>query len=170
MRAVASTLTLVLLLSPVGLSAQRPLVEPGARLRITAPDFGIVEQVAVYEGVRRGMLVVVADSTINFPLAAVYRLEVQQRKGHPWRGAGAGFLGGAVLGAVIGPTLSGDLSDSDKRIIAAGGLAVVGSLLGLGIGSAIKTERWEGIMPGQLRVSLVPQRYERCAFGFSAGF
>jgi hypothetical protein len=170
MHAVASTLTLALLFSPASLSAQRPLVEPGARVRVTAPDFGIVEQIATYDGVRRGMLIVVADSTINVPLATVYRLEVQRRKGHPWRGAGVGFLGGALLGAVVGPTLSGDLSDGDKRIIAAGGLGLVGSLLGIGIGSAIKTERWEGIMLDQLGVSIVPQPGERYACGVSVMF
>ena len=170
MRAVASSLTVALLLAPACLSAQRPLVEPGARVRVTAPDFGFVEQVGTYEGVRRGMLVVIADSTISFPLAAVYRIEVQRRRGHPWRGAGIGFLGGAVLGAVIGPTLGGDLTEGDKRIIAAGGLGLVGSLVGIGVGSSIKTERWETMMLDQLRVSAVPRCGARYVFGLSVAF
>jgi hypothetical protein len=48
--------------------------------------------------------------------------------------------------------------------------AALGGLVGLAIGSNIKTDRWEEVPLEQLHVSVTPQRNNGFAFAFSVSF
>lgn len=70
---VTSLLPLPLLVPLASLSAQAPLsLEPGARVRITAPDCGVEKQTATLEALQGGMLVL---DGADCPLASVAKLD-----------------------------------------------------------------------------------------------
>ena len=72
-------------------AAQDLPLEPGRRLRVSAPECGVRKQVTTSEAFRGDTLI--PDATAC-PLASVTRLDVHRgRHGHPWRGAVLGILG-----------------------------------------------------------------------------
>lgn len=164
----------VLLLAPFtnALAQEQPL-QPGQRVRITAPDLGINQQVATFDALASGVLIVTADSTMRFALADVTRLDMLAgRRGHPWRGAGLGFLGGAIVGTAIAAGAT-DTGDEWYDLIVAFGAGVgagSGLLVGAVAGAFIKTDRWEEVPLDRLRVSVVPQRDGRFGLGLSLRF
>ncbi len=94
MRTVVSTtktvLLVALLLTPfTSVAAQeQPLpLEPEQRVRVTAPNLGINKQVVTFKALRGDTLIVSADSTMAWPLAAITRLDVYRRRGRPGIGA-----------------------------------------------------------------------------------
>lgn len=157
-----SSLLVVLLLAPLTdvLGQEQPL-QPGQRVRVTVPDLGIDRLAATFNAFESGMLTVTADSTMRIPLASVTRLDLYQgRHGHPWRGAGLGFLGGAAIGTAIGAAVA-DPGDEFEAVIivictavGAGGGALIGALVGF----IAKTDKWEKVPLDRVRVSGVPQR------------
>lgn len=178
MRALAILAVLVLAPLTDALAQELPL-RPGRRVRVTAPTIGIKKQAATFDALRGDMLVVVADSTMDFPLASVTRLDVYAgRQGHARRGAGIGFLAGVSVGGVIGyfycTAGTGDCLDSSSdqgaELQLIGPLAigaVAGTLLGAAVGALIKTDKWEQVPLDRLRVSVVPTR---SGFGIGASF
>jgi hypothetical protein len=151
-------------------------LEPGARVRVTAPQLGIEKQATTFQTLRGDTLIVVADSATYCPLASVTRLEVHRgRQGHVWLGAGIGSAVGAVAGVVTGVLVcKNDWLCSDDymglAVLAGAGIGgVAGGLLGAGVGALIKTDRWEEVPLDRLRVSLVPRR-EGVALGISLAF
>jgi hypothetical protein len=155
---------------------QPPPLEPGARVRVTAPNLGVEKQQATFRALRGDTLVVTADSTVYCPLGHVERLDVYQgRTSHPWRGAAIGAAVGGTAGFITGVALGGGCIDSNcftgaqvGGILAVAG-GVVGGLIGLGVGSAIKTDRWDEVPLDQFRVSFVP-RPDGLALSMSVAF
>jgi len=80
------------------MAAQEPL-QPGTRVRVTAPDCGLRGQATRLEALRADTLVL---DTSECPLASVTRLDVSRgRKSNGRKGAGIGFLTGAVTGVLL---------------------------------------------------------------------
>jgi hypothetical protein len=103
----------------------------------------------------------------------VSRLEVHAgQKSHVWAGVVGGFLIGAGVGALVNSNNEGCLEILDESGCTwigagVGGLAL--GLVGAVVGSVIKTDRWEEVPLGQLRVSVVPQR-DGLALGVTVSF
>ncbi|NIM48163.1 MAG: hypothetical protein GTN78_20795 [Gemmatimonadales bacterium] len=150
-------------------------LEPGQRVRVTAPNLRMRHQLATFEALRGDTLVVTADSTMYCPLASVTRFEVDQGRKSEWKtGLIVGAFVGAIGGGIAGYVIEGidDYSPEYPLPVAGGalaGAAVMGGL-GAGIGAFIKTDRWEEIPLDRLRVSLVPRPDGRFGLSLSLRF
>jgi hypothetical protein len=134
-----------------------PALAAGQRVRITAPTLGLKRQVVTLDAVGGDTLLLGGDAVRAIPLTSVERLEVfEGRHGHPWRGAGVGFLVGAVTGAVLGPyTVPGEGDTAEGKAVAGAVLlGAAGALTGVVIGALIKTDKWEEVPLDGLRVSI----------------
>jgi len=166
---------LVLPLTTAVAQQQPPPLEPGARVRVTAPDLGISKQVATFEAVRGDTLVVLAESRMFCPLASVTRLDVYGgQKSNTLKGMGYGLLIGAGVGVLVGAVVpcrdALDFSyESDCVKIGGAAGAVVGLLVGTTVGLLNKTDRWEEVPLDQIRVSFLPRR-DGFALGMSVAF
>ena len=175
-RSFVSTALVVLALAPVAtLVAQEPgpPLEPGARVRVTAPDLGIEKQQATFQALRGDRLVVMADSTMYYALGSITRFDVYRgRKSHWKTGLAVGAVLGAIAGGAAGYASEAIRYESDfaapVALGALAGAAVVGAL-GAGVGATMKTDRWEEVPLDQLRVSVVPRR-DGVALGISVAF
>ncbi len=180
----ATLLIAVLALTPRSTVTAQLLVplQPGDRVRITAPDvFPIVDPVTVV-AVEADTLVVQHDPrTWRVPRRAITRLEVSLgRKSNAGRGAKIGALVLGIPGVITGLAISEicivmctQLSSGERVQLAAllGAIgAGTGALIGAVIGSAIRPERWVDLPLDQLRVTFAPQRDGRFALGLSVGF
>lgn len=179
----------LLLAAPLvrGTAQTSSALEPGLRVRVTAPALGLDRREAVVEALRRDTLVLRTEATIAIPETSLARIEIYGgRHGHPWRGAGIGALSGLVVGGTIGfiacenytvntPTGVGNCLDSHEgaQIILLAGLgigAAGGALLGLGIGALIKTDKGVEHPLDDLQVGLVPQPDGRLVLGITHRF
>ena len=175
-RLLASVALAILALSPfANLAAQEPAppLDPGARVRVTAPGLGIEKQQATFQALRGDTLVVMADSTMYCPLGSVTRFDVYRgRKSHWKTGLAVGAVLGAIAGGAAGYASEAIRYESDfaapVALGALAGAAVVGAL-GAGVGATMKTDRWEEVPLDQLRVSVVPRR-DGVALGISVAF
>lgn len=155
-------------------TAQEPGPQPGTRLRLTLP----CDQLAQPSGARRAscrtegilvhtrgdtILITEAGDSARYRLATVAKLEqLRGRRAHRLAGALMGLVVGAgVTYAVLssgGSTAVCDQSANQDALegtecaalVAAGGLG--GAVLGLGVGSLIKSERWVEVPVQRLRV------------------
>jgi hypothetical protein len=173
---VVPVLGVVALTCVAGALAQQPLLTPGERVRVTAPEAGVDRLAATVEGFDGTVLTVRADSTIRMPVHLIGRLDrYAGRHNRRWRGAAFGAAGGAVIGGVVGylacenyeVTLAGggtgncfDSRDGGQLALWGPlGIGVVaGPLLGFLIGTRIVTDRWEEVPLEHLRVGVAPQR------------
>ena len=172
----SSTLLLALLaVTPLTrvTAQERTTVEPGTRVRVTAPHVDIVRHTGTLARIDADTLVVGARA---IAVEWVTRLEVVRgQKSHLLQGMGIGLLAGAAVGAVAIAS-SGDLDNCDPFspttcvLIGAGLGAAVGIPVGALIGLAVRTDRWEEVPLDQLRVSFGPQRAGRFGLGFSVAF
>ena len=106
MRGFTFIIAVSFLVPLTSLSAQQPPIEPGSRVRVTAPDCGVSRQATTVEALRGDTLVLAGDPTrnsnpINCPLTSVTRLDVSQgRKSHFAASAGIGVVIGAAGGGI----------------------------------------------------------------------
>jgi hypothetical protein len=117
--------------------------------------------------------------TLAVSVDLVTRLDVSRGQTTNWKeGAWTGGLLGGVAGALIGYASYEECEglscwDLGPGLPAlAGGVigALGGALVGVLIGSASKTDRWQEVPFDRLRVTLAPQRDGRFAFGLSVRF
>jgi hypothetical protein len=170
-------LPVVLLVAPLtaAVAQEQPLpIEPGVRVRVTAPDLGIEKQQATFQALSGDTLAVTADSAMALSISSVTRLDVYRgQKSNLLLGMGIGFVAGAGLGALVGAGMDcEDVGFSDESAcVALGGAAgaVVGLLVGTTAGLLIKSDRWEEVPLDQLRVSFVPGP-DGFALGLSVAF
>ena len=179
----------LLLVAPFvrGAAQASSAIDTGTRVRVTAPVLGLDRREAVVEALRLDTLVLRTEATIAVPRTSLTRLETYSgRRGHPWRGAGIGALGGLLIGGAIGlvacenytvttPTGVGNCLDSREgaQIILLAGLgigAAGGALLGAAVGALIKTDKWVEHPLDGLRLGLVPQPDGRMGFGAAHRF
>ncbi len=154
-----------------------PPVAVGTRVRVTAPTLDIDK----YDGTLQAW----ADDrvtvdTLQVALAQLTRLDVYRGRKSNW-GKGA-LIGGSVLGAAglglsiawVGNGCEGfdGCNDQEAAIVAVSTVITFagGALLGAVTGAFIKSDKWEEVPLDQLRVSFVPQRDGRFAFGLSVAF
>jgi hypothetical protein len=161
MRTAVCLLSIPLIALPSPVTAQAPMLEPGARIRVWAPELGIEKRSATFQALRGDTLAAVADSTMHCPLTSVTRLDVHRgRGGHARTGAVIGIGAGAVIGAVTAVIVcEAAWCTVDGGVVLAGaGIGVLtGGLLGAGVGALIKTDRWEEVPLDRLRVSVASQ-------------
>jgi hypothetical protein len=156
--------TILALASFTDATAQVLPLQPGQRVRVTAPALGILKQPGSFQAQHGDTLVVIADSVRHYPLTSVTRLERYRGRGSAWAtGLGVGAIVGAMVGSGVGVAVAAGEDDpfiSHEVIVAAGGVtgAVSGALVGLIVGGLIKTDKWEKVPLERLRVSVVAQR------------
>ena len=165
-RICLSAVLLVLPLTTAVAQQQPPPLEPGAWVRITAPSLGIEKQAATFQALRGDTLVVMADSTMYYPLGSITRFDVY--RGQKSR-VGTDALIGGIVGAAVGLGLSiayvaGGCVDGcgDEVAVGIASVMVIGGGIGAGIGAGIglvmgSTDRWEEVPLDRLRVSFAPQ-------------
>jgi hypothetical protein len=156
---------LVLLLLPVvqGTPAASPLTT-GTRVRVTTREAG-AERVRVgplrtFDGQNLTLSTEGGPSHVSLPRTSITRIEVSRgRRGH----AASGALLGAVLGLAVVALKDVGCGEDCTREGASTGfiLAAVGggTLLGGGVGMAVRSERWESLpwaVGPARRASVVP--------------
>jgi len=161
MRATVTALWCIVL-GIVPLSAQRLLpIEPGMRVRLTAPDCGLRERQVTFEALRGDTLVADGGVTLRCPLAAVTSFDLYRgRRSHLWRGAGIGLLVGAGVGfvgyyAAVNSCYEGADVSGCALVFGAGGGGLVGALVGALVGSLWETEQWVSFPLGGVSVEPV---------------
>jgi len=163
---------LVLPLTAVVAQEAPPPLEPGTRVRVTAPDIDKYD--GTLQAMRGDTLTV---DTLRIAVESVTRLDVYRgQKSRVGKGALWGGVVGAVVGGVLGGIAMGICSGSSTEecglFIPLGALG--GGALGAGIGAGIgaiagPSDRWADVPLDQIRVSLVPRR-DGFALGFAVAF
>ena len=142
-------------------------VEPGARLRVTrtADAEPVVGVLASLEG-ERLILDIGEGRRLTLAAGSITKLEASSgQKSNALLGLGIGAVVGAIGGVVYCKN-----AVCDQEAKAAAIFSLPGALIGVLIGAAIKTEKWEEVPLDQLRVSFVPQRDGRFGLGLSVAF
>jgi hypothetical protein len=162
-----------LLIPLASLEAQ---LELGQWVRITAPQLGISKYSGTLVALDGDMLTV---GTLRVALVDVTRLDVYMGRK---RNAGTGAVVGALVLGVPFTIFAVGLCESFSGLassncdvvgVAMRGLLIggaAGALLGAGVGSLIKSDRWEEVPLDQLRVSLGPRCDGRFGLGLSVRF
>ena len=142
-------------------SQERPAINPGTRVRVTAPSVSNKPLVGTVVAFDADSLVVQRDTAIRrLSTTSITHLDISQsRKSHTLMGAGIGFLVGAgfATALVLTGDRGGDCADAGYCILI--GSAVLGgggAVIGAGIGALVRTDRWAEVPLGQVRVSLTP--------------
>ncbi len=176
MRHISLLIVVLAVTSFTNLHAQdSPPVAVGTRVRVTADPLAIDK----YDGTLQGWADdSVTVDTLQVALTQLTRLDVYRgRKSNARKVALIGAASLASVGAAVALVVCSDgacESDGDYTALAVGvltlGGAAGGALIGGIIGALIKSDRWEEVPLDQLRVSIVPQRDGRFAFGLSVVF
>lgn len=163
---VATLLLLLMLSSERGVASQEPPPVPvGDRARVTGPEVRAASSVETSVELTDTLAIhEEADSRVFvLTVPAVTRLEASRRhESRAARGAGIGFLGGALIGAVYGAARAGtgpgeiDLPTDTSAALHAAVFGAGGALVGLAVGAAIKVDEWESVSPLRVAVSLSP--------------
>ncbi len=146
-----------------------PPVRVGDRVRVTAPRYDMNRRDGIVQEMRDSVLTL---DTLQLSIGSITRLDVHRgSRGNAGLGALIGLPAGALIGAAIAAAVD-QTADQEGLIIAFGaGVGAAGGLLiGIVVGSLIKSDRWEPVPLDQLRVSFVPRRDGRFAFGLSVAF
>lgn len=136
--------------------AQANVLTPGARVRVSAPSHDLKKRVGVLRGATVDSLTVAFDGVsepLSMSLSAVSRLDVSTGRSRATgfgRGAGIGFLVGAVVGTLAAVAVQEDGCDDCKLAFLAFGVggAGLGLIIGGVAGLAHPRDRWETV-PGQ---------------------
>lgn len=156
------------------------VVRPGARVRATAPELGIVTGSVV--AVRGDSLQLAVDASSDTMIVGVFRLATLDvstgRHKRRWLGAGLGFFAGAVVGAAVGGATyrkqecSGEafFCDYGGRSIDVAAGAVLGGAVGTVVGAIVgagSADNWTPVIPRRAaRLELlVPRVTGRFALG-----
>jgi hypothetical protein len=164
-------------------SQEPPPLEPGARVKVTAPERAIDKQAGTVEALRGDTLVLGIswaddrEMLLAVPFASVTRLDVQRgQKSNLLLGMGIGLFSGAGIGAAVLGYAGRDYCLGEETgweqcaWLGAGLGGAAGLIMGTIAGFVIRTDRWEEVALDQLRVSLVPKRDGRFALGLSVAF
>jgi hypothetical protein len=141
-------------------------LEPGQRVRVTAPSLGLDGHEERFSGVRGDTLVL---TSMRCLIADVERLDVHAgRRSHAVTGGLIGAAAGVLIGIPVGALEQSRYEcDPDN----AWGIpcipplptipimfGVIGGVLGAVTGGFIKTDSWQHVPLEHVRVSVVPQR------------
>ena len=144
-------------------------LQPGAKVRITAPSTGVDRFQGTIISTGDTIDVARGDARVRVPAAAVTRLELSRGKSR-LAGAGHGALWGAGSGLVFGALTSGLRDNPDVVCEDGSGCeaystgewlalnATGGALWGVLIGAIVGKERWDAVpVPGTTRTSMTVQ-------------
>jgi hypothetical protein len=166
MRALTLLTVLALAFFTDAIAQEQPL-QPGQRVRVTAPTLDMDRHEETFQQLRGDTLVVIST---RCPLSDVARLE--EYRGRKlwgwWKGGLIGLAVGAGAGLAVGASsdcTSWDQSEEWCTGVGAGIGAGAGLLVGTAVGFAIKTDRWEDVPLDRVRVGVVS---ERDGFGIMA--
>ena len=145
------------------------MLQPGAKVRITAPTLGVKRFQGTIISVSDTIDVARGDARVKVPAAAVTQLELSRGKSR-LAGAGRGALWGGGIGLAFGAITSGLRDDAEVVCEDGAGcegysmgewLAIntaSGALWGALIGAIVGKERWDTIpVPGTTRTSMTVQ-------------
>ncbi len=147
--------SLLFLMSASAGSGQLATLEPGSRVRITAPIYGIEDALGTVEDTPAGALIVGFESlpppqgatawTLRNSNITDLEVSIDQRR-FGFKGLGIGFFSGILVGAAAG-LLAGTGQDDDfesdfKVVPLAGAFALAGGAAGLVIGSMRQDDVW----------------------------
>jgi hypothetical protein len=146
------------LFAPSPLLAQSRELEPGVRVRVTAPSFQLSPLIGSFQELDARLsrlTLLTGGDEVEIPISAVRQLEVSQgTRSYAGLGAAIGLGAGltyATTLVILGEgAMSGDLLYLGYWI--AGG---TGALVGAIVGSLVETERWEEVPVEKLRISIV---------------
>ena len=147
--------SLLFLMSASAGFGQLATLEPGSRVRISAPLYGIENAVGTVQDAPTGALVVGFESvpppqgatawTLRNSNITDLEVSIDQRR-YGFRGFGIGFFSGLLVGAVAGLLTAKSQSDGfdfgDNVILYARALGIVGGATGLVLGSLKQTDVW----------------------------
>ncbi len=157
----------------LGLSAQEPpSVQPGARVRVTAPSLSPRDLIGVILEVDASTFLLEAEGysgPVRVPLDSMTGLQVSRGQlSRAGLGAWLGFWLGAGVAASIGHVhLGGDIPTSAENML----LGLGGLIVGLGIGTAIKVDDWDPVPLEGIAVRLGDAgHFGRLAVGLSIPF
>lgn len=131
-------------------ASQRVVVDSGQRVRVRAEGLPSGWSDALMQSVIGDTVVVMLardGSRVSLPLASIEKLEIWRRRSPNTR-TGA-LIGGAILGSAGAVWCGYSYCDESRGVVFLGG-AAVGALLGAGVGSTIRSDRWEAVAPGAL--------------------
>jgi hypothetical protein len=151
-----------------GLAQTVPTIVPGARIRFALPPGTPVVLGTAIEARQDTLLVRREESgdTVALPLSQLVRLDISGgTQTHALRGAGIGFLAGAIVGAIAGQSSdrkcsssmesSGWLTCGQNAGYGAIGLGVLGAGIGAIVGWVNPTERWQPVaLPGNPAIAV----------------
>ena len=177
MRGVTFSLAVSLLVPLTNLSTQQlPPLEPGQRLRVTAPTLLPHRTEGMLESINETELTMDAGAApLVIPVSDVIRIDRHSGHRRYWL---HGMVVGGSIGAIIGVAklqlgaclfCPGCECMSDPIGEAIVG-AVPGALVGALVGWIIRTDRWEEVPLDRLRVSVAPKRDGRIVLGVSVSF
>jgi hypothetical protein len=138
------------------------LLIPGFRVRITAADLGIRQQVGTLVTPCGDTLVISGsnpNSTLRVPCTSLTAVDISSGQKSGWaEGLGLGLFVGAATGAILGAACCryGDVVVVAAPFFAGMG-AAGGAFLGMLIGSNVHTERWRHVPLKQVRVGFEPR-------------
>jgi hypothetical protein len=142
-------------------------VEPGARVRVTAPAEGLRRYVGEYVAGDRDAVYVRGEAGVAplaIPLTSVTLLELRTgEKRRRLLGTSVGLAAGAAVGAAFGVF-------NEDRALSVMVLAVPGTFVGFLVGSVLKTDRWEQAVQTTPLASGRSQRETRVGLGVSFRF
>ena len=157
----------------VGERMVAPSVEQDSRVRITAPSLGLSEAVGTVQEATDDALVV----QFEFPRRVgtvdrsdITNMEVSiQRERRVLKGLGVGLLvgagGGVVLGLASGDDQAGFISFTaeEKAMMGAVALGLVGGVVGLIAGAAVRHDIWSPAVRPDVHVTVFPSVREHSA-------
>lgn len=141
-----------------------PSIEPGSRVRITAPSLGLSEAVGTVQEVTDEAVVVQFEFPLRIDRSEIMDMEVSiRRQRRTLKGLGYGVLAGAVSGAMIG-LASGDQEGGCYAVCTAGEAAaflgvafgLAGGLVGAIIGASVRRDVWSPVLLADVDLTVKP--------------
>jgi len=173
MRRTLCALLVLLAVIPLPLKAQaKPQVQPGDRVRVTAPRCGLEKtagRLLSIDGER--FSATLGGEDIDCPIQALTRLEVSLGERKPWKPTLVGVAIGVGIGAIgvaaILPSGEETWDDLGPAAMWAMASITVGAVAGNVIGRKWGTDHWEEVLLPLVQPSVLFLRDGRLGFGFS---
>jgi hypothetical protein len=144
--------TLVLLVLPLAQSPASSPLTPGVRVRVTVREAGGTSRTHVgplrtFDG--EALTLTAGDSaqhSVSLARPSITRVEVSRgRRGNAGRGALLGAVLGLAVVALSESGCEGECEPRDNYGLLVAGATVGGAAVGAGIGSLMRSERWESL-------------------------
>jgi hypothetical protein len=145
---IAAVLLLVL---PVAQPQAGSPLTPGARVRVTVREAGggartHVGPLRTFDGATLTLSTADAANPVSLARSSISRIEVSRgRHGNAGRGALIGAVLGLAVVALSESACEGECEPRDNYGLLVAGATVGGAVVGAGVGTLMKSERWESL-------------------------